>query len=97
MAAHNIYIYIYFFFASESTSLNLSKRPSLKNRCHSTRISQGNNNNNNNNNTLFLKNSCHASLNAFYKYRLKHKVKKLKIFINLKIYKFGNQKANLKR
>ena len=47
--------------------------------------------NNNNNNTLFLKNACHASLNAFYKDRLKHKDK------NLKIYEYRNQKANLKR
>ena len=44
-----------------------------------------NNNNNNNNNTLFLKNARHESLNAFYNTGLN---------INLKIYEYGNQKAN---
>ena len=38
----------------------------------------------NNNNTLFLKNACHASLNAFYKDRLKHEDKNLK---NIRIWK----------
>ena len=43
------------------------------------------------NNTLILKNACHASLNAFYKDRLKHKDKKSKKKniqnINMKIKK----------
>ena len=48
-----------------------------------------------NNNNLILKNACHASFNAFYEDRLKHKDKKSKK--RKYIYKYGNQKANLKR